>query len=111
MRRQLITMRTITTQKRAPKEAHPLAGGESRRQSSVVCSFAWSRMGYVAPDLQASYVQQAGRLDYTAVVKQSDGQGVWNCEHITHHDPASAIECARREVARRTGPEKDRQTS
>jgi len=61
--------------------------------------------GYVAPDLQASYVQQAGRLDYTAVVK-SDGQGVWNCEHITHLDPSSAIECARREVARRATPEK-----
>ncbi len=63
-------------------------------------------MGYVAPDLKASYVQQAGRLDYTAVVKQSDGRGVWSCEHITHHDPSSAIECARRELARRTGPEK-----
>jgi len=62
--------------------------------------------GVVAPDLQASYVQQAGRLDYTAVVKQSDGQRVWNCEHITHADPSSAIECARREVARRTAPEK-----
>ncbi len=67
-------------------------------------------MDHVAPDLQASYVQQAGRLDYTAVLKQSDGQGVWNCEHITHHDPSSAIECARRELARRTGPEKGRQT-
>jgi hypothetical protein len=40
-------------------------------------------MGLWAPDLQASYLQQGGRLDYTAVVKQSDGQGVWNCEHIT----------------------------
>jgi len=59
----------------------------------------------VAPDLKASYVRQAGRLDYTAVVEQSDGQGVWNCEHITHPDPSSAIECARREVARRTAPE------
>ena len=60
----------------------------------------------VAHDLQASYIQQAGRLDYTAVVQQPDGQGVWNCEHITHSDPSSAIECARREVARRTVPEK-----
>jgi len=60
----------------------------------------------VAPDLQTSYVQQAGRLDYMAVVKQSDGQRVWNCEHITHANPSSAIECARREVARRTAPEK-----
>ena len=64
----------------------------------------------VAPDLQESYLQQVGRLDYTAVVKQSDGQEVWNCEHITHYDPSSAIECARREVARRTGPEKHSQT-
>jgi hypothetical protein len=64
---------------------------------------------YVTPDLEASYVQQAGRLDYTAVVKQSDGQGVWNCEHITHHDSSSAIECARRELARRTAPAKDSQ--
>jgi Zn-finger protein len=63
-------------------------------------------MVFVAPDLQASYVQQAGRLDYTAVVKQSDGQGVWNCEHITHPDPSSAIECARRELARRIASEK-----
>jgi hypothetical protein len=63
-------------------------------------------MGYVASDLQASYIQQAGRPDYTAVVKESDGQEVWSCEHITHHDPSSAIECARRELARRTGPEK-----
>jgi Zn-finger protein len=62
--------------------------------------------GFVAPDLQASYLQQLGRLDYTAVVKQSDGQEVWNCEHITHLDHSSAIECARREVARRTAPEK-----
>jgi hypothetical protein len=65
--------------------------------------------GFVTPDLEASYVQQAGRIDYTAVVKQSDGQGVWNCEHITHHDSASAIECARRELARRTAPKKDSQ--
>jgi hypothetical protein len=63
-------------------------------------------MGLVAPDLQASYVQQAGRLGYTAVVQQPDGQEVWNCEHITHPDPSSAVECARREVARRTAPEK-----
>jgi hypothetical protein len=62
--------------------------------------------GFVNPDLQASYIQQAGRFDYTAVVKQSDGQGVWNCEHITHANPSSAIECARREVARRAAPEK-----
>jgi hypothetical protein len=68
---------------------------------------ALEQNGIVAPDLQASCVQQAGRLDYTAVVKQSDGQGVWNCEHITHADPSSAIECARRELARRTVPEKD----
>jgi hypothetical protein len=60
----------------------------------------------VPPDLQASSVQQEGRSDYTAVVTQSDGQGVWNCEHITHHDAASAIECARRELARRTSPGK-----
>jgi|GEM_PF-4864387 Zn-finger protein len=66
-------------------------------------------MGYVAPDLKASYVQLAGRLDYTAVVKQSDGQGVWSCEHITHPDASSATECARRELARRTGPEKGSQ--
>jgi hypothetical protein len=63
----------------------------------------------VAPELQASYLQQAGRLDYTAVVKQSDGQEVWSCEHITHYDPSLAIECARREVARRTSPEKHSQ--
>lgn len=63
----------------------------------------------MAPDLQASYVQEAGRLDYAAVVK-SDGRVVWNCEHITHHDPSSAIECARREVARRTVPEKHSQS-
>jgi Zn-finger protein len=55
-------------------------------------------------------LQQVGRLDYTAVVKQSDGQEVWNCEHITHYEASSAIECARREVARRTGPEKHSQT-
>lgn len=65
----------------------------------------------MAPDLQASYVQQAGRLDYTAVVKDSQGQGVWSCEHITHHDPSAAMECAGREVARRTGSEKGPQTS
>ena len=65
---------------------------------------------FVAPDLQESYLQQVGRLDYTAVVKQSDGQEVWNCEHITHYDPSSAIECARREVARRTAPEKHSQS-
>jgi Zn-finger protein len=66
-------------------------------------------MGYVAPDLKASYVQLAGRLDYTAVVKQADGQGVWSCEHITHPDASSATECARRELARRTGTEKGSQ--
>ncbi len=78
----------------------------SSSESSAVCLFGLEQNGVVAPDLQASYVQQAGRLDYTAVVKQSDGQRVWNCEHITHPDPSSAIECARREVARRTAPEK-----
>ncbi len=67
-------------------------------------------MGHVAPNLQSSYVQQAGRLDYTALVKQSDGQEVWSCEYITHHDPASAMECAGRELARRTGSEQGRQT-
>jgi hypothetical protein len=66
--------------------------------------------GIVAPDLQASYLQQVGRLDYTAVVKQPDGQEVWNCEHITHYDSPSAIECARREVTRRTAPEKHSQS-
>jgi hypothetical protein len=65
---------------------------------------------FVAPGLQESYLQQVGHLDYTAVVKQSDGQEVWNCEHITHYDPSSAIECARREVARRTAPEKHSQS-
>jgi hypothetical protein len=65
---------------------------------------------FVAPDLQESYLQQVGRLDYTAVVKQSDGEEVWNCEHITHYDPSSAIECARREIARRTVPEKQSQS-
>ena len=61
----------------------------------------------MAPDLQASYLQQVGRFDFTAVVKQSNGQRVWNCEHITHYDPSSAIECGRREIARRTAPMKD----
>lgn len=61
---------------------------------------------FVAADLQASYLQQVGRLDYTAVVKQSDGRRVWNCEQITHANPSSAIESARREVALRTAPEK-----
>jgi Zn-finger protein len=75
----------------------------------VVCSLGVEQNGFVTPDLEASYVQQAGRLDYTAVVKQSDGQGVWNCEHITHHDSSSAIECARRELARRTAPAKGSQ--
>ncbi len=75
------------------------------RESSAVWLFGLEQNGVVAPDLQASYLQQAGRLDYTAVVKEADGQRVWNCEHITHANPSSAIECARREVARRT-PEK-----
>jgi hypothetical protein len=65
---------------------------------------------FVAPDLKASYVRQSSRLDYTAVIEQSDGQGVWSCEHITHPDSASAIECARREIARRTVPKKDAQS-
>jgi Zn-finger protein len=60
----------------------------------------------VAGDLKASYVQQAGR--YAAVVK-SDGKDVWSCEHITHRDGSSAMECANREIARRTGPEKHSQ--
>jgi hypothetical protein len=114
MSRLLITIRTITTQKRAPKKDCPFrqanlgfgAFPHSHRRS---VSFTWSRMGHVAPELKASYVQLAGRLDYTAVVKQSDGQGVWSCEHITHHDPSSATECARREVARRTDPQKGSQ--
>ncbi len=76
---------------------------ESHRRSAL---FGLEQNGVVAADLQASYVQQAGRLDFTAVVKQSDGQSVWNCEHITHANPSSAIDCARREVARRTAPEK-----
>jgi hypothetical protein len=99
----------------SPKKAVPKPGADlalaffqtSLRRS---VSFAWSRMDNVASDLQASYVQQPGRLDYTAVVKRSDGQGVWSCEHITHHDASSAIECASRELARRTGPESGRQT-
>jgi hypothetical protein len=62
----------------------------------------------VAGDLQAFSIQQTGRLDYTAVVKQS-GQEVWSCEHITHHNPISAMECANREIARRTAPEKHSQ--
>ncbi len=76
---------------------------ESRRRSAL---FGLEQNGVVATDLQASYVQQAGRLDFTAVVKHSDGQRVWICEHITHANPSSAIECARREVAQRTAPEK-----
>ncbi len=76
---------------------------ESHRRSAYL---GLEQNGVVAADLQASYVRQAGRLDYTAVVKQSDGQEVWNCEHITHANPSSAIECAHREVARRTAPEK-----
>jgi hypothetical protein len=61
---------------------------------------------FVARDLQAFSIQQVGRLDYTAVVKQSDGLEVWSCEHITHPDAFSAMECANRELARRTAPEK-----
>ena len=109
-----ITIKTIAS-KEGTEEGYPLAArrrlafgafSNSHRRS---VSFTWSRMGHMAPDLKASYVQLAGRLDYTAVVKQSDGKGVWSCEHITHHDPSSATECARREVARRTGPEKGSQ--
>jgi hypothetical protein len=65
--------------------------------------------GFVARDLQAFSIQQTGRLDFTAIVKQSDGQEVWSCEHITHHDAFSAMECANRELARRTAPEKHSQ--
>jgi Zn-finger protein len=64
---------------------------------------------FMASDLRASCVQQEGRLDYTAVVKQTDGREVWSCEHITHHDNFSAMECANRELARRTAPPKDSQ--
>jgi VCBS repeat-containing protein len=63
----------------------------------------------VAGDLHAFSIQQAGRLDYTAVVKQSDGHEVWSCEHITHHNPISAMDGANREIARRTAPEKHSQ--
>ncbi len=84
----------------------PVPSGMFPESHGRSASLGLEQNGVVAPDLQASYVQQAGRLDYTAVVKQSDGQGVWNCEHITPANPSSAIECARREVARRTAPEK-----
>ena len=57
----------------------------------------------MASDLQATYVQLEQRPDYTAVLKRaSDGQEVWNCEHITHETPVDAIECATRELNRRT---------
>ena len=65
--------------------------------------------GIVARDLQAFAIQQRGRFDYTAVVKQSDGQEVWSREHIMHPDAFSAMECAKRELARRIGPEKHSQ--
>lgn len=58
-------------------------------------------------DLRASYVERTGWLDYTGVVEQSDGQGVWSCEHTPQHDPFS--ECSGRELARRTRTEKGRQ--
>src|SRR5713101_8423659 len=114
MSRLFITIRTITTQKRAPKKDCPfrqanLGFGAFPHSHRRPVSFTWSRMGCVAPvapDLTASYIQQAGHLDYTAMIKQSDDTAVWSCEHITHYDPSSAIECARRELARRTGPEK-----
>ena len=57
----------------------------------------------MAPELQATYVQLEGRPDYTAVLRRpSDRQEVWYCEHITHQSPADAIECATRELNRRT---------
>jgi len=62
----------------------------------------------VAADLRAFSTRQAGRVDYTAVVKL-DGEEVWSCEHITHHDASSAMECANRELVRRTGPERHSQ--
>jgi N-methylhydantoinase B/oxoprolinase/acetone carboxylase alpha subunit len=76
-----------------------------RRSSSL----GLEQNAFVASDLQAFSIQQTGRLDYTAVIKQSDGQVVWSCEHITHHEVSSAIECANRELARRTPPEKHSQ--
>lgn len=52
--------------------------------------------------LQAAYVQQAGRPDYTAVIRRLSEQGdVWYCEHITHEAPADALVCAERELNRR----------
>lgn len=60
----------------------------------------------MAGNLKASYVKEADR--YAAVVK-SDGKEVWSCEHITHRDGSSAMECANREVARRTETEKHSQ--
>jgi len=68
--------------------------------SSAVSFLGTEQNGFVASDLKASYVKEADR--YAAVVK-SDGKEVWSCEHITHHDGSSAVECANREVARRTG--------
>ena len=57
----------------------------------------------VAPELQPTYVQLEGRADYTAVLRRpSDGQDVWSCEHITHEGRDDAIECATRELNRRT---------
>jgi hypothetical protein len=76
----------------------------SNRQRS--CSLGVEQNGFVAGDLRAFSIQQTGRLDYTAMVKQSDGQEVWSCEHITHPDAISAMECANRELARRTTPQK-----
>jgi hypothetical protein len=63
-------------------------------------------MGFVAGSPRESYIQQTGRLDYAAVVKQSDGREVWSCEHITHHAVLLAMECANHELLRRTAPEK-----
>ena len=57
----------------------------------------------MAADLQATYVQLERRPDYTAVLRRpSDGQDMWYCEHITHESPSDAIECASRELNRRT---------
>jgi len=61
------------------------------------------KIPHMAPDLQATCVQLEGRPDYTAVLRRpADGQEVWYCEHITHERPADAIECATRELNRRT---------
>ena len=57
----------------------------------------------MAPDLQPTYVQLERRPDFTAILRRpSDRQEVWYCEHITHQSPADAIECATRELNRRT---------